>query len=102
MWLLLSFDVPMETAEQQREYRRLVKRIERYGFGRIQLSVYARFVSGDEHARRLEFFLRNRCPPEGEIRIIRITDEQYQSQVIIRGGRAVEPEEAPSQYVLFS
>ncbi|MFN3684489.1 MAG: CRISPR-associated endonuclease Cas2 [Fimbriimonadaceae bacterium] len=101
MWLLLTFDVPMETAEQRREYRRLVKRLGRYGFQRIQLSVFARFVSGEEHARRIEFFLRDRCPPEGEIRILRITDAQYQSQVVLRGGRRAEPESQPDQYVLF-
>lgn len=101
MWLLLTFDLPSETELQGRNYRLLVKRIRRYGFERIQLSVYSRYVAGGDEAARFELYLRTHCPPEGEIRIIRLTDEQYQNQVIIRSGRRAPPEGQPEQYVLF-
>lgn len=102
MWLLLTFDVPFETKVQRRNYRRLVQRIQRWGFQRIQLSVFSRFVSSEEQAKRLELYLRNHCPPEGEIRLIRLSDAQYESQVVIRGGSFVSPEKQPRQYVLFA
>ncbi|MCX7799862.1 MAG: CRISPR-associated endonuclease Cas2 [Fimbriimonadales bacterium] len=101
MWLLLTFDLPMETKVQRRSYRRLVHRLHRWGFRRMQLSVFARFVRGDEQAKLFELYLRTHCPPEGEIRLIRLTDAQYDAMVVIRGGARVQPEDQPDQFELF-
>jgi CRISPR-associated protein Cas2 len=101
MWVLVTFDLPVVTREQRREYARFHKRLEGNGFTRIQFSVYARHCASDEnadvHRNRIERWL----PPEGEIRLMLFTDKQW-SRMQIFGNRVKRgAEEAPEQLTFF-
>lgn len=100
-WLLVSFDLPVMSAEERRIHARFRKDLLADGYIRIQWSVYARPCPTIErfhtHLRRL----RQLAPHTGEVRGIFITETQWQRMEIFRGEAKPPPEELPAQLLLF-
>lgn len=101
MWVLLTFDLPVTTRENKRDYVRFVKNLERSGFSRLQWSVFARPCPSDEQAKRHADDVEGYAPPDGEVRILLLTDLQFGRQRIIFGKTRPEPESMPRQLELF-
>ncbi|MGW8258119.1 MAG: CRISPR-associated endonuclease Cas2 [Thermoguttaceae bacterium] len=101
MWVVAMFDLPVHTKEARREYARFVKSLKRDGFTRMQFSVYARHSASKENAEvhigRVKGFL----PPDGEVRIITITDKQFERMNVFLGKTRKRPEKTPCQLQLF-
>lgn len=77
MRLLVFFDLPVKTKDDQREANRFRNFLLRDGYDRVQLSVYARVCRGPEnvetHIRRLQ----KNLPPHGCVRLLQVTEKQY-------------------------
>ncbi|MFQ3678338.1 MAG: CRISPR-associated endonuclease Cas2 [Fimbriimonadaceae bacterium] len=101
MWVLLTFDLPVVTKEQKREYVRFVKKLEREGFIRLQWSVFARPCPSEEQAKRHVSKVTSFAPAEGEIRMLQLTDMQFGRQKIIFGKTERPAEKTPPQLTLF-
>ena len=101
MWLLTMFDLPTDTANARREYTKFRKALLKDGFQRLQYSVYARYCPSKEncevHLRRIEHAI----PPDGEVRIMVITDKQYERMRVFWGKMRTPPESEPCQLQLF-
>lgn len=101
MWLVVMFDLPVDTKAARREYAQFRKKLLRDGFARMQFSVYMRHCASEEnaevHFRRVDAAI----PPDGEVRIITITDKQFERMQIYWGKRRKQPEQAPAQLALF-
>jgi CRISPR-associated protein Cas2 len=101
MWLFAMFDLPVDGKEKRRDYTRFRKGLLQQGFSMLQYSVYARYFSsqeaGESHMRRLRLSL----PPEGEVRIMMVTDKQFGKMEVYYGKKRKKAEEAPSQLMLF-
>lgn len=101
MWLVVMFDLPVDTPAARRDYAVFRKKLLLDGFARMQFSVYIRHCASEEnaevHFRRVELFL----PPDGEVRIIAITDKQFERMRIYWGKRRKPPEQPPAQLELF-
>lgn len=101
MWLLAMFDLPTDTKKARREYTRFRKALLKDGFAKMQYSVYIRHCASrenaDVHARRVKAAL----PPEGEVRVIRLTDKQYERMDIFWGRKRQPPDPVPAQLELF-
>ena len=67
----------------------------------MQFSVYIRHCASEEnaevHVRRVEKMV----PADGEVRLITITDKQYERMRVFWGKRRRAPEQAPAQLELF-
>ncbi len=78
MWVLAMFDLPVDTKKARRAYVQFRKMLLRDGFTRMQFSVYARHCASEEsavmHATRVE----KHMPPDGEVRLLTITDKQFE------------------------
>ncbi len=83
--LLCIFDLPMDLPEQQRQYRFFRKSLIKNGFTMLQYSVYVRTCPNKEYAKRLIPKLEEFSPVGGNIRIISITEKQYDDMVLILG-----------------
>lgn len=59
----------------------------------LQFSVYARVCNGNDAVQKHESRLRASLPPNGSIRLLVVTEKQYQSIQILLGN--YQPEEAP-------
>lgn len=87
MRLLCMFDLPTETSEDQRNYRIFRKEIIKEGFVMMQFSVYVRVCPSREYAERMEHRLKKIVPPRGNIRLLCITEKQYEDMVLLIGSK---------------
>jgi CRISPR-associated protein Cas2 len=101
MWLMVTFDLPVETKENKRDYRRFVDFLEDNGYSRIQYSIYVRptstYDNTEVHARRIA----ENLPPRGEVRVFRFTDKQWGRTACYHHGDLSIPEEEPQQLTFF-
>jgi CRISPR-associated protein Cas2 len=101
MWLLVMFDLPTDTKRARKEYAIFRKRLLRDGFQKMQYSVYLRHCASIENAEVHTIRVQRSLPPEGEIRIISVTDKQFERMEIFLGKIRQSPETAPPQLLLF-
>jgi CRISPR-associated protein Cas2 len=101
MWVLAMFDLPVDTKKARRAYTQFRKLLLRDGFTKMQFSVYVRHCASEEsavvHATRVE----KHVPPDGEVRLLTITDKQFERMRVFWGKMRKPPEPAPCQLELF-
>jgi len=101
MWVVAMFDLPVDTKKARREYTIFRKKLLKGGFTRMQYSVYMRHCASEENAAVHVQRVERSVPPDGEVRIITITDKQFERMRVFWGKVRKMPELAPSQLQLF-
>ncbi len=100
MWVLAMFDLPTDTKRARKAYAQFRKGLIKDGFTMLQYSVYARHcaseANADVHAERVYGML----PAQGEVRVINLTDKQYERMRIYVGEKR-KPTEQPSVQLEF-
>lgn len=86
------FDLPMETADEKRRYRQFRKNLLREGFIMMQFSVYIRTCPNKDFVTRMEKRIQKIVPPEGNIRLVTITEKQYQNIKLLIGSKSLQEE----------
>jgi CRISPR-associated protein Cas2 len=101
MWLLVMFDLPTDTDKAKRDYREFRKALLEDGFDMMQYSIYARHCASEAntkvHTRRVKAML----PPDGEVRVMSVTDKQYGKIQIFFGKIRKMGPPPPQQLSLF-
>lgn len=101
MWVVVMFDLPVDTRRAQREYALFRKFLLSDGFTMMQYSVYIRHCASQEnadvHIQRIE----HNIPPDGEVRVVLLTDKQFERMRVFWGKRRQQPQQAPRQLELF-
>ena len=95
------FDLPVQTKEARREYRRFRKSLIQKGFTQLQFSVYARFFGSEERAAPYRKVMRTAVPPNGRVRMFSVTDTQFAKMESYYGKKLESVEEKPAQMRLF-
>ncbi len=95
------FDLPVETAENRRNYTRFRKALLKDGFMMLQYSVYARFIPSEEAAATHRRVVRAVIPPLGQVRIVALTDHQFGKMEVFYGRKPRPAEDPPMQLLLF-
>ena len=101
MWLFALFDLPVTTATKRKRATQFRKVLLREGFAMLQLSVYARYCASEDIGLRFLDRLRGELPPEGQVRLLLVTDRQFSKMQVYYGKKAREPESVPLQRLLF-
>jgi CRISPR-associated protein Cas2 len=96
MWVLTMFDLPVDTKKARRQYAQFRKFLLEDGFTRMQFSVYARHCASEENAAVHLSRVAQQVPPDGEVRIITITDKQFERMRIF-WGKLRRPAEKPAE-----
>lgn len=99
VWVIVLFDLPTDTAEARADSRLFRDALLKDGFGMMQYSVYARHCASQENAYVHQNRIKSALPPDGEVRIICLTDKQY-GRMKVYFGRSRAPAEAPPQQVM--
>lgn len=101
MWVIAMFDLPTDTSKARSDYTRFRNLLLKDGFAMMQYSVYIRHCptqeNADVHIRRVEAAL----PPEGEVRIILVTEKQFERMRVFWGKRRKPTENPPAQLEFF-
>ena len=90
MRLFVLFDMPVETAAQRREYSRFRKSLLKWGFIMVQYSVYARLCQNESDVDKNINRVLSFNPKFGNIRILKVTENQYDSMIIVHGEKSLQ------------
>ncbi len=101
MWMLTLFDLPTKTKIQRRVYHQLRLGLLKDGFQMIQYSVYGRHCPSEENADVHEKRVITLLPSWGEVRIIMLTDKQFERMRVFYGTQKQSPESPPDQLTFF-
>ncbi len=90
MRILVFFDLPTETAENKKDYRRFRKYLIKNGYIMLQESVYAKLALNKTVAESAVAGLRNNKPSAGDLQVLTITEKQFQRIEYILGERKTD------------
>lgn len=101
MWVIVFFDLPVETKKQRKDYADFRKRLVADGFTMFQFSIYIRPCASVEncqvHIKRVKSFL----PEAGKVCIMSITDRQFSDIIVFEGTKKSSPHTDALQLELF-
>jgi CRISPR-associated protein Cas2 len=101
MWIVVLFDLPTSTKLERKQYTKFRKHLLTDGFRMMQYSVYMRHSASDENAQVHVKRVVSILPPDGEVRVIKITDKQFDKIQVFYGKKRVPTEKAPLQLQFF-
>ena len=101
MWLFAMFDLPVLTKEQRKRAAKFRKHLLSHGFCMLQFSVYARHCPTEDSASHYRNRVASDLPPEGQIRMLSVTDRQFGKMQVFIENSSATPEPAPVQLMLF-
>jgi len=100
MWVVVLFDLPTDTAAARKQYSVFRKGLLNDGFLMMQYSVYIRHCASEENAEVHIKRIKQWLPPDGEVRIMTITDKQF-SRIQVFYGKIRTPTEIPPEQISF-
>ncbi len=89
MRLLLLFDLPSIESYEKKEYLIFRKTLLRNGYMMMQFSVYMKCVNTQTKIDQEVLKLKKYIPKNGNIRIIAVTEQQYQNMYILLGNKKI-------------
>lgn len=92
MRLMLFFDLPMNTKEERRIYTKFRKYLIQNGFIMLQFSVYAKIFPNRTSLMQYIDGLKRNIPVKGSVRIMAVTEKQYEKMIILVGGKTIQEE----------
>lgn len=84
---MVFFDLPTSTAKDRKQYATFRRNLVNDGFEMLQYSVYCRVTLNHDDAEKYIRRIRKYLPPKGSVRLLKITEKQYQSMQILVGKR---------------
>ena len=88
MKLLCMFDLPTQTSKERKEYRLFRNALIKEGFTMMQYSVYVRTCPDRDYKIRMEKKIEKIIPKKGNIRLVSITEKQYEDMKILIGSKS--------------
>lgn len=101
MWVIALFDLPVATKDDRKRYAAFRKRLIKGGFARMQFSVYVRHAASRENAEVHMARVERAVPENGEVRVMTITDKQFERMRVFWGKSRRSPEPPAAQLELF-
>jgi len=101
MWVLAMFDLPVDTKAARRAYTQFRKSLLKDGFTQMQYSVYVRHCASEENADVHMSRVQGVLPEDGEVRVLTITDKQFERMRVFWGKRRKPVLPPPPQLELF-
>jgi len=101
MWVLVFFDLPVETKAQTKAATRFRKQLLVDGFSMFQFSIYMRNCPSRENAEVHVKRVKLNLPEYGHVGVLTITDKQFGMMELFFSKKAVERPPAVQQLELF-
>lgn len=101
MWMLVTFDLPVDTKAQRAAATKFRHALLDLGFEMSQFSNYLRFCNGKEQFDAYVGKIERRLPELGDVFIFQFTDRQYENIVRFSAQGRRQPRKNPEQIALF-
>ena len=101
MRVIVFFDLPTETLEDKREYRRFRKLLIKNGFLMMQESVYCRMLITPGAGEALRNVIRKNRPSQGIVQLMTVTEKQFAGMEFITGEHHSEVIESDERLVIL-
>lgn len=85
MRMIVFFDLPVTEKSAQKAATKFRKFLLDDGYLMVQYSVYSRVCNGYDAVKTHENRLKKHLPPNGSVRLLTITEKQYESMQILLG-----------------
>ena len=85
MRMILMFDMPVETAEERKAYRKFRKFLIKEGFIMHQFSVYSKLLLNSSANNALLERLKVNNPKKGSITLLTVTEKQFSRMIYLNG-----------------
>ncbi|EAI0653001.1 CRISPR-associated endonuclease Cas2 [Campylobacter coli] len=86
MRVLLMFDIPTKSKKEQKSANKFRVSLVKLGFFMMQFSVYVKICKGMTSAKTAIKSVERILPPCGNIRVLTITEKQFDNMQILLGG----------------
>ncbi len=101
MWVLVFFDIPVETKKQRKVAAQFRKELVKDGFSMFQFSIYLRNCPSRENAEVHVKRVKNMLPEFGHVGILQITDKQFGMMELFFSRKPTIKPETVQQLELF-
>lgn len=85
MRIMIFYDLPMDDKEKVAEYNYFRKKLIKLGFYQLQYSIYVKVVQNENGYKTFIRQIQSYVPKSGNIRIMKITEKQYESMIFLQG-----------------
>ena len=85
--VLILYDLPMSDTVNRKHYIKFRKEIMELGCYLVQYSVYAKVLKNEIYYDSFIAKVKQVLPEEGEVRIIKITEKQYDNMIFLSGAQ---------------
>lgn len=85
MRVIVFFDLPTETNEDKRNYRKFRKYLIKSGFIMLQESVYAKLALNYTQVEQINTEIKKHRPAKGCVQILSVTEKQFSKMEHISG-----------------
>lgn len=100
MRVLIMYDLSFESPKRVKEYEIFRKRLKRMGFIMLQYSIYSKVVLNEAGYNKVIRNIHDDLPKYGNIRILKITEKQYESMAFLRGTSSLQEELVSSNEII--
>lgn len=90
MRILVFFDLPVVTAKERKAAAKFRNFLLKDGYHMIQWSVYSRICNGMDAVATHESRLKLHLPDKGSIRVLTLTEKQYESIDVLLGEKTFD------------
>ena len=87
MRMLLMFDMPTETVDERKVYRKFRKFLINEGFIMHQFSVYSKLLLNNSASNAMLDRLKANNPKKGNITLLTVTEKQFARMIYLNGQR---------------
>ena len=85
MRVIVFFDLPVETNEDKRNYRKFRKLLIKSGFLMLQESVYAKLALNYTQVEQIISEVKKEKPSKGSVQILSVTEKQFSKMELLSG-----------------
>ena len=101
MRIIVMFDLPVKSKRQRKEATAFRNFLLKDGYYMVQYSIYVRICNGQDsvqlHKNRIKFAI----PSQGAVRLLTITEKQYENIEILLGKKQKEDKNANYELISF-
>ena len=101
MRVLVFFDLPTETLENKREYRKFHKLLIQNGFLMMQESVYCRMLITPSAGKTVLDMIRKNRPSDDIVQVMTVTEKQFAGMEYITGEHHSEVIESDARLIIL-